>query len=183
MHGITACTASRRVRHHGVHGTTACMAGSTLNWQCDPAIAHADDVPQLFPHGVMGHEQAPATHLWLSHPSNCLGPCVWALEVYMCDVARVWPCAAQASWLGPCNTHSAWEQTPQVTASLLWANSGKDGEHPESPGKTSIHNTPSSWPNQTGSPHQACCALQHLENKRVGPQKAHAQPLLVVSYT
>lgn len=91
MHGITACVASRHTWHHGVHGITACMAGSTLSWHCDPSMAHADDVPQLFLHGVTGHEQAPATHLWLSHPSTCIGPCVWALEVHTCGYGPVQP--------------------------------------------------------------------------------------------
>ena len=75
------------------------------------------------------------------------------------------PHAAQASWLGPCDTHAAWERTPQVAASLLWANLGKDKGSTQgalarlAPTKT----TPSPrLPHQTVNPRQACCALQHL---------------------
>lgn len=87
---------------------------------------------------------------------------------------------APVPWQGPCDTHARWERTPQVAASLLWANLGKDRLSTQealarlAPRKT----PPAPLPHQVVNPCYACFTLQHLGERMCrDPKGSYSHPV------
>lgn len=67
------------------------------------------------------------------------------------------------------------EWTPQATASLLWANLGKDQEHPGSPGRSASSNAlPAFSHSEEPIPMRHVTLSGIWENKHAEPKKAHS---------